>query len=136
MNKKNYLKFFIICMVIVLFIALISTEAIDKKENRNNVYAIIDNKVYSLEDIDEQYGKNFIRKIDKDKVIVYNGETTYTCKYNEECEIWPDSGNGQIMWSAPLMKITFKKQNIAESQKTKKEPKWLLNLFTEDLHTT
>lgn len=99
----------VIILIIILFFTIVSIEYFVVSKNKN-IYAVIDNKKYTINEIKNEYGSNFITKISNNEIIVFNGETTYSCRYNTPCEIWPNSKGGVIMWAAPLVTITFKKE--------------------------
>lgn len=107
----------IIVVLIVILIGSIGAAIylmVNKKDATDNkeIYGIIDNKAYTLDEIKKEYGNDFIKEINEDEIIIFNGETTYECKYNKSCDIWPDSDNGMIMWAAPLVTITFETGSI------------------------
>lgn len=93
---------FILIVGIILFVLW-------NHSNQTDVVAIVNEQTYSMSQFKKEY-KLKILKIDSNKVTVSNGETTYDCFYNKSCEIWPDSQNGTVMWEAPLVQVTFKKQ--------------------------
>lgn len=117
---KNIEKWIIIVLSVIaavaigtaIYLVINKQDVVDDKE----IYGIINNKAYTLDEIKKEYGNDFIKIIEEDKIVIFNGETTYGCKYNKLCEIWPDSDNGNIMWSAPLVTITFKKGDITEAE--------------------
>lgn len=118
---KNVEKSLIIVLILIFLGVLIgviylSRIAINEEQE---IYGIINNKAYSLKEIKKEYGKDFIKKITDDKVVVFNGETNYDCEYNKACDIWPNSKSGMITWTAPLVTVTFKQGDISDFKKDK-----------------
>lgn len=112
---KKVEKSIIVVVVLMVLGVLISSIYLSNKfgvKEEQEIYGIINNKAYSLDEIEKEYGKDFIKEIAADKVVVFNGETTYDCEYDKSCDVWPNSKNGEIMWAEPLVTITFKQGDI------------------------
>lgn len=133
---KNVEKYIIVILSVIAVVAIGTSVYFGikyDKDNNNKIYGIIDNNSYTLEMIKIRYGRDFIRKINDDEIIIFNGETTYSCKYNKPCDIWPDSDNGSIMWAAPLVTITFKKGNKESFEPVNETKNVILQVLKYDI---